>query len=169
MEKKRKKAGELVAEHGKKYEHHTAREISEAAEKDYIKALYEAVERGKKAFTGNFYIDVEAKRELALDKTVRNLWFIKLAAPTPKYDQTVYHYDADSEQITLLWVIPNKAYCQWLLANYKTVPADMRELLSHVIAYAKGDLLKLAQHLNGEKEFSVLHVPEKVTLELTTA
>src|SRR5882672_8312014 len=85
------------------------------SQKDYIKELLEAVERGRKRWPADFYIHVETKVEPLMLNTLRHYFIDKGACPTPFYDQSVFRYNSAVEQIEYLWTIPDKETCEHLI------------------------------------------------------
>lgn len=131
-------------------------ELEQEMHRDYEKNIYECLERGKKLFSGDFYIVVEVKKERALQNVIRNYFFPRLSCPTPNTDQTVYKYHAVDDVIEFLWVVPAKDICQLLYDNALQVADDERVLLNFVLDYYDGTLLEMAKQLNGEKKDSIL-------------
>src|ERR1700691_2980131 len=83
-------------------------EIQREVHKQYEAEIFECIERGKKLFPGDFYVEVVTKKERLMQNVLRNYYFPILACPTPTYDQTVYKYHFWDERIEFLWVVPAK-------------------------------------------------------------
>lgn len=131
-------------------------EIERELHQEYEKNVYEAVERYKKEWAGDFYIIVITKKERLMQNVLRNYFFGRESCPTPDYDQTVYLYHRAKEEIEFLWVIPDRETCIMFRENVLKVPESERELLKFVLDFADGTLFKLSKKLNGEVDDSCL-------------
>jgi hypothetical protein len=78
---------------------------------DFPKNVVECIKTHRKIFPKDFYVVVLNKVEPLMKNVVRNYYFGRLTCPTPNYDQSVYKYNRDKEQIDFLWVIPSKEVC----------------------------------------------------------
>lgn len=124
--------------------------------KDYDKNMEECVARSKKDFDGDFYVVVITKKERLMQNVIRNFFTGRKSCPTPEYDQSVYTYDRKLGHIKLLWVVPSKDTCFYMIQNALTLPSDQRVLLEFVMDFADNTLLRKAKELNGEKDDSPL-------------
>lgn len=118
---------------------------------DYEKNLHESIDRGKKDFDGDFFIEIITKQEPLMTNVIRNYFVPRKSCPTPNYDQTLYKYTLKNDQIDFLWVIPSRGVCHLLLEHRLEVPAEEYGLLDFVIQFERGDLFKLCKKLNGEE------------------
>ncbi len=130
-------------------------EQQQAMTGDYMKNLFEAVDRGFKDFPGDFFIHVETKREVILDNVIRNYFIARSTCPTPNYDQTVFRYNRLSGEIEYWWTIPSRDACHHIKNNKHLIVKEEQQLLSFVLAFDEGKLLQLCKKLNGEKEDSI--------------
>lgn len=117
---------------------------------DYDRNLFDCIDRGKKRYNSDFYVVVITKKERLMPNVLRNYFLNRESCPSPQYDETVYKYDKSKEEVTFLWVVPDKDACKHLMDNSLTIAKEERELLNFVISFKDGSLLKLAQKLNGE-------------------
>jgi hypothetical protein len=132
-------------------------EIERELHQEYEKNIYECVDNCKKQWdTNDFYIIVITKKEPTMMNVLRNYFFGRQSCPTPDYDQTVYRYHRDKEEIEFLWVIPSKDACLYLKDNALQVIESERDLLKFVLDFADGSLYNLSKKLNGEIEDSCL-------------
>ena len=92
-------------------------EQQQAMTEDYMKNLFEAVDRGFKQFLGNYYVVVITKKEKLMENVIRNYFATRETCPTPDYDQTVFRYNREAERIEYIWTIPAKEACMYLLQN----------------------------------------------------
>lgn len=122
---------------------------------DYEKNVWECVEGCKKKYSDDFFIVVITKNEKLMPNVFRNIFFGRLSAPTPDYDQTLYRYSRADSSLTFMWVIPSRDACIYLKNNANYVIESERHLLKFVLDFADGSLFKLAKKLNGEKEDSI--------------
>lgn len=121
-------------------------------QKDYMKNLFEAVDRGYKKYYGNFFIHVEKKREPLLENVIRNYFIDRQTCPTPNYDQDIFRYNRQKSSIEYLWSIPDRETCFHLKANALQVVNEEKSLLNFVLQFDDGTLLKICKKLNNEKE-----------------
>lgn len=119
---------------------------------DYDKNMLEAIERGKKDFPSDFYIVVITKRERLMPNVFRNYFFPRQSCPTPDYDQTLFSYNRGSDSPELVWVIPSKPTCLYMIEH--ALEVQEKELLHFVIDFKNGTLMKRALLLNNEIEGS---------------
>lgn len=133
---------------------HTAYDQMREQLEEYDKNIFECIARSKKDFFGNFYVVVITKKERLMSNVIRNYFTARLSCPTPEYDQAVYLYKKNDESINLIWVIPSKDTCTYLIAVHHTnqLHFEEYELYNFVYQFAHGDLFKLCKHLNGEEE-----------------
>jgi hypothetical protein len=142
-----KKSLELM---GKDPETRDPIELERAMHEDYERNVYACVDTHKKIFLGDFYVVVITKQERLMPNVLRNYFAARETCPTPDYDQTVYHYSHEREEVSFLWIIPTRDACIHLKANALVVVPQERELLKFVLDFADGTLYKLAKKLNGE-------------------
>lgn len=114
--------------------------------------------KGASAWTGSFYVQVNCKAEKLLKNVIRNYFEPKRACPTPNYDQTVFFYNHENDNIEFIWTIPDRETCQIYIENALQVVPEEKELLNFILAFADGTLYKLAKKLNGERDDSPLLV-----------
>ena len=108
------------------------------------------IERGKKLFPQDFYIVVETKKEPKMKNVIRNYFIIRKSCPTPQYDNAVYRYHAQSEQLEFLWVLPSRRVYNMLKEHALDIVPEERQLLQFVLEDADGTLLRRCRQLNGE-------------------
>jgi hypothetical protein len=123
---------------------------------DYMKNLFEAVDRGYKQFAGDFFVHVETKKEKLLENVLRNYFIIRETCPTPNYDQTVFRYHREKGDIQFFWTIPDRNTCFYFKQNALEVIDEEKELLKFVLQFDDGTLLKLCKKLNGEKTDTII-------------
>lgn len=130
-------------------ETYDAMDIADAKSSNYRKELLRAVVDGKQKFSGDFFVAVLTKRERLLKNIIRNYFISRMTCPTPDYDQAVYHYVKEDDELHFLWTIPDRDVCRHIKNNPLDEFID-RELVKHVLDFADGTLAKKATKLNNE-------------------
>ena len=126
-------------------------EIEQEAQKSYLTELFSRVEKDKEIYTGDFYIVRLLKREqLMPDMLPRGYMFTRHTCPTPQYDQTVFKYHAQDDEIEFLWTVPDLQTAVMLMNNKLYVHPQEYDLLKYVIDFFNGTLDTLAMKENGE-------------------
>jgi hypothetical protein len=131
-------------------------ELEREVHKEYEQNFHDCLERGKKQYTGDFFIVVLTKKERLLPNVLRHYFLHRTTCPTPDYDQAVYHYHRQHDGYEFLWVIPDKNSCKLMIQEALHLPESQHDLLRFVLDYADGELMKKAKKLNGEQESSPL-------------
>lgn len=146
-------------------------ELQQEMQKDYISNLFFAVQHATKRIDcsslhkecdikeprqGDFYILVITKKERLLENVIRNYFFTRDACPTPDYDQAVYKYHADTQDIEFIWIIPSKDTCLLFVENALQIIPEEKPLLQFILDFKDGTLMKKAKILNGEQHDSPL-------------
>jgi hypothetical protein len=126
-------------------------EVQRTLQKEYMANLLDAVNRGLKKYSTSFFIHVETKKERLLTHTYRNYFIDRLTCPTPNYDQSVFRYNRPKGRIEYIWTIPDRETCHLMKANINNIPPEEHELLSFIIKFDNGTLLRLCKKYNGEK------------------
>lgn len=124
--------------------------IQREMQKEYLDNLLECTSEHRKVFPGNFFVVVLTKNEKLLPNVFRNYFFARISCPTPDYDQSVFKFDSETQDLIFLWSIPSKDACIHLKENAILVAPEERDLLSCVLNFADGTLYKLAKQLNRE-------------------
>jgi len=155
MEEKRETVGKIASELAQKTpDSIDPIEIAKtiAPEQEYIDNLIECVETHKKDYQGDFFVVVLLKKEKVLENVLRSYFFARGTCPTPNYDQSVFKYNHEKEQIEYIWTIPDRETCHVLMENPLQVADAEKESLKFVIDFADGTLYKLCRKLNGEDD-----------------
>lgn len=119
---------------------------------DYEQNIVECAQKfSERNLKTSFFVVVLTKREKLLKNVMRNYFFARFSCPTPDYDQAVFHYDYETEDINLLWIVPDRQSCFHLKENILNNPPDLKELVQYVLDFADGTLFKKALALNNEK------------------
>lgn len=129
-------------------------EIERAMHSEYVKNIIDCINDAPASFGNDLFIVVITKKEPLMPNVLRNYFLARTTCPTPDYDQTVYTYQKDADDLRFLWVIPSKDACLYLKDNALSVSAEEKQLLRFVLDFADGTLYKLAKKLNGETKDS---------------
>ncbi len=89
-----------------------------------------------------------------MTNVLRHYFFARRSCPTPDYDQAVYHYKSELDDIEFLWVIPSKEACLTFIEQSSPIAPTEWGLLKYVLEFADGTLFKIAKRLNNEKDDS---------------
>lgn len=120
-------------------------------DEDYIRNLEICVKNNQHAFQGDFYVHVETKKDRILEKAIRNYFQAKKDCPTPSYDQSIFRYNSQTQQLEWIWTIPSKDTCELLYFNAAFVVPEEKQLLSLVMKFYDGSLYRLMKKLNNER------------------
>lgn len=123
-----------------------------AMQEEYLDELADCVLEFRKKCAHDFFVVVLTKSEKLMPNVFRNYFVPRLSCPTPNYDQAVFRYRYEDEEIEFIWAIPCREACFYLRENAAHIPPDERDLLQFVIAFADGTLYQLCKHLNEESE-----------------
>lgn len=123
---------------------------------EYLDNLKQCVYDHKNKIMDDFYVVVITKKERLLENVLRNYFLARQSCPTPDYDQAVYFYDYKKEDLSFIWVIPDKETCMMLIKNMSRVAPEEQQLLQYAIDFASGKLFWLAKQRNGERQDSVI-------------
>jgi hypothetical protein len=123
-----------------------------AMQEDYLEELAACVLEFRKKYLQDFFVAVLTKNEKLMPNVFRNYFVPRMTCPTPNYDQTVFRYRHEIEEIEFIWSIPCREACFYLRENAMHTPPDERDLLEYVIAFSDGTLYHLCRHLNDELE-----------------
>jgi len=133
---------------------HSAHDQMREQLSEYEQSIHECVATNKADFNGDFYVVVLTKKERTMKNVIRNLFFARRSCPTPDYDQVVYKYHRDGDNLEFMWVVPAKDAVERMKENALLVPTDQYSLLDFVLKFDDGTLLRLSKKLNGERRDS---------------
>jgi hypothetical protein len=173
---KKQTAGQIATElynKNKFGEIENAIDVQRATEQDYLKDLFWAINHNFKTVEctekcksycstrepikdKDFYVVVLTKKEPALANLFRNYFITATCAPTPTYDQTVWKFNQKTQNIELLWTVPNKEDCIMYKQNAAIVDPEEHQLLKYVLDFYDGTLDKLAVTLNKETNTGIV-------------
>lgn len=112
--------------------------------------IAQAVARGKKDFSGEFYVVVLFKKERLLHNVVRQYFLSRKSCPSPEYDQTVYKYHPASDELEYLWTVPDKQSVEALVAHRHEIHPDQQHLADFAYRFKYGLLDRECLKLNKE-------------------
>jgi hypothetical protein len=116
----------------------------------FVSGLEACVQEGLSRYPGSFYITVITKKERLMPNVLRNYFFSRVTCPTPDYDQTIYYYCKQREDLEYVWTIPNKQLCMEIVANPIGWLKEEAELVKFVMDFSDGTLFSLCLKRNGE-------------------
>jgi len=116
----------------------------------YESQIDQALERGKKAHEGEFYLVVLFKKERLLQNVVRQYFFTRISCPTPEFDQTVYRYHPKSDQLEFIWTVPDWGTVEKLCHYRADIHPDQQELADYAYRFKHGLLDRECAKLNKE-------------------
>ena len=116
----------------------------------YLENLLECANKTHEKHEGDFYIVVHTKREKILGGLPRYYFIARRSAPTPTFDQSVYKFNSQTENIEYLWTVPSPEDCDYYMINAHLVVPEEQQLLGMVMNFFDGTLLKMAKKLNKE-------------------
>jgi hypothetical protein len=128
----------------------SVKELGQDMLQDYMENLWITVERGSKDLASDFFIVVLQKKERILDNVVRNQFLYRRSCPTPTYNQSVFRYSRNDDELEYIWSLPDKDSCHMLRANALQVVSEERDMLGFVLDFFDGTLDNMAQTYNGE-------------------
>ncbi len=149
------------------YKDATAKECGDELQKSSIKYLLSSEEDGKKAFPHSdfFIVRLLIRPRIEQDKKIWTKWIVRKTCPTPTYDQTVFHYKKNDNNLNYLWTIPDDFHAQQMKLNMLHVDPELRQLLEHILDFFDGTLDKLCARLNKEDTLKTNLILEKIDNE----
>ena len=121
-----------------------------SSEDSFEHQVFLALQKGRASFDKDFYVVVLFKKERLLHNVVRQYFFPRISCPTPEYDQVVYKYHRERDELEFLWVVPDKQSCKELPLNGHLLPLDQQDLVQYAKDFNDGTLDKKCALLNGE-------------------
>lgn len=120
----------------------------------YPDELMKCVERGKEAFKSNpnrdFYVMSALNAQWYNPKLWKQSWMYTLECPRPYLNFTVFKYFRKSDELELLWCLPDRDTLNFYYENRKVANEQDWVLLKYCIAYKDGTLWKRMKALNQE-------------------
>lgn len=118
----------------------------------YFRELHSGLDKGKKRFNKDFFIEMVIKKERLMPQILPRLWAVdRSTCPTPFFDQDCYKYNHKDDSLEFVWSVPSPETCKYLKLNALTLSEPDRELLKFVLDYENGILYRLMKILNNEK------------------
>ncbi len=149
MKEKKKTAGELIAENIQKVpDIASATDVGAELYKDFEKWMYEWIEKGRTAYTGDFFIIVNLKLEQSLEYVPHIIPELRQTCPDPFYDQSVWHYKKEVDELEFLWSIPDLGTTLLFKDDPLNCPPDQKDLRKCILDYLDGTLQHKTVQLN---------------------
>jgi len=150
----RKTVGEYYLDALNSNEEYEAEELRREMQKGYEKQILECVDRGKKEFDGDFFVQVETKKERLTPNVIRNYFIPRKTCPQPFYDQTIYMYHKSEDALEFLWVVPSKDTCVVYRDNALNIAPEEKDLLNFILDFYDGTLHKECIKLNEDQDLA---------------
>lgn len=112
--------------------------------------------KSRSAIEGDFYIVVLIKKEPMLSDVFRQYFMVAGCCPTPTYDQMVYKFNSQLQDLELIWVIPDRESSIMYKQNKNIVDPEEHQLLQYVLDFYDGTLNEKAKILNKEKKSGII-------------
>lgn len=112
--------------------------------------VQECVNRGKDLFPGDFFVEVQFKKERLLQNVIRQYFIPKRACPSPQFDQVVYKFTRSPDNLEFLWVVPDWQSVELLIRDAILLPLEQQDLVQFARDFKSGALLQRAMKLNKE-------------------
>lgn len=125
--------------------------------------IWQTVDSGrKKIFRKNFYIVMTTKKDPIYPNYFHNMFWYRVSCPTPTYDNNVWLYHYNDDNLEELWAIPDKDTVELYAAHVQSVHPSEYNFLNYILAFKNGDLDKRCRELNNEKEHTpnIILIPE---------
>lgn len=132
-------------------------EVVEDGMKDRAKYIEDCINDGvlKYGFNKSFYVVIETKYERFLKHAIKDTYLTRLSCPSPGYDQTVFHYNAQTGDLSFVWSIPDKDSAEQIYndghvkhGDTTIVPDD--DMVKTVKMFYDGSMLYEAMKANKE-------------------
>jgi hypothetical protein len=151
MIEKRETVGQISAKlHQQDHGKYNVRDVTEQVTKTFNEDLKGAAIDGiKKGFIGDFFI-VGLQKTEKLAKVIRTFFFARKSPPSPNYDQIVYKYHRSAGMFELVWTIPSRPTCIFMMKNLGNLHSSLSNLVMDVMRFSNGTLHKWCRQLNGE-------------------
>jgi len=156
--------GQVLAEHRAKglLVEDDVREYTKAMEPKIIAQIEDGIKQAlaEPQFQNkDFFIEMRIKFH-HLGRVPETIVFVRHSAPTPSFKQTVWKYYHQSGQLDYLWHLPDKKMYDHILHNLNEFSQlkEYRGLFIYIVMDAKGELLRFAKKLNGDKPDAIIKV-----------
>lgn len=127
-------------------------EIQRETQKDLLNVILDCITKDRHRYTSDFFVVLVVKKERLMPNVYRNYVFSRQSCPTPDYDQSVFHYQRDKEEVNYLWTVPDKQTCLHMKTHMMEV--QEKDLLGFVLDFYDGTLLRRAKKFNNERDDS---------------
>lgn len=120
------------------------------SKKSFEEEIYECALRGvkDKKIKGDFFVVVLSQKNRLLPNVIRQFFLYRQSCPTPTYDQVVYRYKRDENEIEFIWTIPSVETCKVLPIIKEELPFDHYPLLDFIRKFHEGKLDRQCDFFN---------------------
>jgi len=124
------------------------REVQRGLPSNNMSEVWTAVENVIDKFPHDNLFVIHSRVIDKVAKVIRNRYGGHWICPKPNFDNAVYKYNRQHDDLTLLWVLPSIATANYLIANAVHLDKVDRELLQFILDFKDGTLDQLAIKLN---------------------
>jgi len=125
--------------------HKTIKDASSEMFADMPSVINETLRRGKQAHKGDFFIEILIRFKKFAGNAVHPYLNVTRTCPNPKYKQTVFHYEKNSDNLKLLWVLPDQFHASFYTLDPLRFPSDN---VKYLFDHNDGKLQKIADDIN---------------------
>jgi hypothetical protein len=129
----------------------TLEEYSHEALQNYERELINCAELNRDRLEGDFFIEVMRVNNPPLYNTFKFQFMALRDCPSPRFNQDVHLYHADTEFIEYIWTLPDVVACCELLDDKNVLGHPSAELRDMVVAFADGTLMRKCKEYNNEE------------------
>lgn len=152
MEQKRKTTGQIyldlaAKDHVDTYE---AGEINNERMKKYHQEIIDGIEKTKKVIDGDFFVEIQFKREVLTPNVFQYKIFTRRTCPFPFYDQWVYRYRSNKDELELLWAMVDAISAHRYKEDPIHVADDEKECRNISLSFFDGTLTNIQADHNSE-------------------
>lgn len=169
MNEKRKSIGELSS-NLKEFNAESVESLGteKRAYKDFLPTLWETIYKSKETIKNkDIFIEVYLEKRDALKTRIKH-FRSRTTCPRPQFCQMVFQYKYKSEELLLLWSLPQEWQCKDIRDNAITIDPQFKDLKNFVIDFYDGTLLNQMRELNKDailKQNIVLTLDDDKKLE----
>lgn len=116
----------------------------------FMDELFQTLEYEKNHSVNDFYIMSVIRVETWPKKQFQKRFIAREECPMPHFEQSVWHYKRNGDQLDLLWSLPPKDWCEAIRNDPLNCPEEIKDSLPYVMDYYAGALRDKAIELNRE-------------------
>ncbi len=158
MTEKKETIGQLVTELVSKpidYSDAVVHEVADERLLKFVPLMEAAVQKAKAELRmdRDFYIEVHFTSPQVFRGMVDQFpMHARLTLPAPTFNQAVYLYHRESDELELMWSIPHITACVEIDKNYLDLTREQKQLANYVMEFKHGTLYHNAKRVNQDLE-----------------